>query len=582
MTSIPETNRKNRWAWLLGLVLSTLMMVCVFLFFSLRYATNDDTHILRQMMGFGVQELPDFNMCVTCVILYPLRWLGTLFPGQPWFSYIQLFCLWLAATVSCKSILQCFLQAQKPLWQGILAAIFFLVVFMLRYASQVTFTITASLLGAAAVLQLMSIDTAHCTNGQWIASAMFALGMAVLGYGMRETTALPTLAVCGVAFVVQGLRRSFAGINWLRPLCITAAVVLVVFGALVGYRNWEIANKPGIQEYMDWQNARSRVWDFLGVENIPQETLDEYDITASRHALFYNWYLMDGDMDTEALLAIGDAIEANTDQSFGARMEKAGTLLRAIPAQDPIAARSLWVLGALAFVCLVMLCLGHKRKRLPQVLGFGLGALLFSVMLLYLAMNGRLPMRVVLTVALPCAAFLMGLLPLCLPRMEHTVVKTCAVLGCTAVLGLSIWYAVPMLQTNLRDEMTFDEIMAETTFAAIDDYASCNEECLLILDGTLSGDTRMFPTTEYGFPKNIHFWGGWNLHHPSYNAMLEAYGFDPDTWSLENFLSYDVRLLRGVVDTPQLLLDALNEIVETECYLDSEWDGLYSMYFEEW
>ncbi|MBE5793232.1 MAG: hypothetical protein E7323_00925 [Clostridiales bacterium] len=569
-------------AWPLGLLLSSVMMACVLLFFSLRYANNDDTMILRQMMGFGVEELPDFNMCVTFVMLYPLRWLSLAFPGMPWFSYLQLFCLWLATVVCVKSILQCFAQADRPLWQGLLASLLFMVVFVLRYESQVTFTITAALLGCAAVLQLMSIDTEHCTDGQWIASALLALLMAVLGYGMRETTALPTLAICGVAFVVQGWRRWLAGRQWLKPLAITAAAVVMVFGACVGIRAWEIASKPGIRQYMDWQDARSRVWDFLGVENIPQETLDEYQISDARHALLYEWYLMDGDMDTEALLAIGDAIEAATDQRFSARTAKALALLAKLPAQDPLAMRSLTVLGAMALACILMLCLGGKRSRLPQIIGLILGAVLFAVMIFYLALTGRLPMRVALTAALPLAALITGLFPLCMPSQGSLPAKSATALACAAVMALGVLYAIPMFEANLQDEMTFDEEMAETTFAAIDDYASCNEEYLLILDPTLSGDTRMFPTTEFGIPKNMHFWGGWNLHHPSYDALLESYGFDPYGWSLEDFLNEDVRILRGVVDTPQLLMDALSEICEVDCYLDSEWDGLYSMYFEEW
>ena len=582
MSHTTQTNRQKRWGWPLGLLLSTVMMLCVVLFFSLRYANNDDTLILRQMMGFGVNELPDFNMCVTFVILYPLRWLSMAFPGQPWFSYVQLFCLWLAAAVSAKSILQCFVQAEKPLWQGLLVSILYLVVFVLRYESHVTFTITAALLGAAAVLQLMSIDTENCTDGQWIASAMLGLLMAVLGYGMRETTALPTLAMCGVAFIVQGIRRWKGGNGWVRPLVITAAIVVVVFGGMVGFRSWEIANKPGIQQYMDWQDARSRIWDFLGVENIPQETLEEYNITEARHALMIEWYLMDGDMDTETLLAIGDAIEANTDHSLRARWNKAIQLIAQVPAQDPQATRSLWVLGGWFVIAAILLTFGEKRNRLAPILGLCLSLVLFAVMLLYLALNGRLPMRVVLTAALPWAALLMGLLPLCLPNQGSIAVKSLTALCCAVMLAMSTWYAIPMLKANLRDEMNFDELMAETTFAAIDDYASCNEEYLMIMDNTLVGDTRMFPTTEFGFPKNVHYWGGWNLHHPSYDAMLESYGFDPYDWSLENFLSYDVRLLCGGVEPPYFLMQALNEICEVECYLDSEWDGLYSMYFEEW
>jgi hypothetical protein len=202
-------------------------------------------------------------------------------------------------------------------------------------------------------------------------------------------------------------------------------------------------------------------------------------------------------------------------------------------------------------------------------------------MILFLAVQGRLPMRVMLCVALPMAALLSGLAPFCCSRGSKGQ-QILPILACLLIVSLSVWYTIPMVQANWRDEMTDDEIMAETTYAAIDDYAVCNEECLMILDGTLIGDTRMFPTTEYGISKNVHFWGGWNIHHPSYDAMLEAYGFDPYNWSLENFFSDDVRLLRGGVEPPSLLMDALNEICETECYLDSEWDGVYSMYFEEW
>ena len=143
------------------------------------------------------------------------------------------------------------------------------------------------------------------------------------------------------------------------------------------------------------------------------------------------------------------------------------------------------------------------------------------------------------------------------------------------IAGLS---EVPVIVKELTD----DQLNAEAALAAIDDYATANEEYLLIYDNTLTGDTRMFPTTEYGISKNVHYWGGWNAHSPSYNALLESYGFDPDAWSLENFLDPDVRLICGRVEPPVQLVEALNELCEVDCYLDSEWDGLYSMYFEEW
>lgn len=574
-----EIQNKNRiWAWPLGLLLSTVMMGCILLFFSMTYATVDDTLIMRQLMGFSVTEIPDFNMCVTFVLYYPLRWLSLAFPGLPWFSYMQLFLLWFASAVISKSILQCFANARRPLWQGLILAALFHFVLILRYECWVTFTVTAAVLGTAAVLQLLSIDTEHCTGARWFFSAMLSLLLIALSYGMREMSMFPSLAICAAAFVVQGIRRKEAGLEWLRPLAATAAVVVLAVGAMLGIRALEIKVKPGIQDYMAWQDARSRVWDFLGVENLPAETLEELGMSEKYAALLAEWYQMDGLLDLDTLTRMGDAIEAARDNSLAGHLERIGGQLTALLPADPIAARSFLALAVLGGCLLLFLFFKGQQSRRASVWGLALGLLFTAVLTLYLAYKGRLLTRTFVTVALPLAALFAGLLPGALKSNG----KAGAALVCAAMLAVCAVYAGPFLERHLSRELTDDELSAETALAAIDDYATANEEYLLIYDNTLSGDSRMFPTTEYGISKNVHYWGGWNAHSPSYNALLESYGFDPDTWSLENFLDPDVRLICGRVEPPVQLVEALNELCEVDCYLDSEWDGLYSMYFEEW
>ena len=581
MTQRNEQHRK--WAWPLGLLLSTLMMGCILLLFSLTYATVDDTLILRQLMGFSVTEIPDFNMCVTFVLYYPLRWLSLAFPGLPWFSWMQLFLLWFASAVISKGILQCFANARRPLWQGLLLAAFFHFVFVLRYEGWVTFTVTAAVLGAAAVMQLLSIDTEHCTNGQWIRSALLSLVLIALSYGMREMSMFPSLAICAAAFIVQGIRRFEAGREWLRPLAVTAVVVVVVVGGMLGIRALEVELKPGIKEYMQWQDARSRVWDFLGVENIPGETLEELGISETHARLLAEWYQMDGLLDLETLTLMGDAIEANRDNSIPAHLSRIGAQLSALMPSDPIAARSFLVLAVMLVSLMVFLLLpGERRSRRAAVWGLLLALVFAAVLTLYLAYKGRLLTRTFVTITLPLAALTAALLPAALPAQLKLSGRGAAALCCAAMLIAGLWYSGPYLERHLRRELTDDELTAEATLAAIDDYATANEDCLLIYENSLSGDTRMFPSTEYGISKNVHYWGGWNAHSPAYNALLESYGFDPDNWSLEDFLSPDVRLLCGTLEPPAVLLEALGELCEVDWYLDSEWDGLYSMYFEEW
>lgn len=559
------------------------MLLVVWLCCTMRYATNDDTLVLRQMMGFGVTELPTFNLYIHFLLFYPLRWLSLLLPGQPVFSWLELFLLWLSAAVAAKSLLECFRNADKPLWLGLIAAVLFLLVFVWRYMSQVSYTVTAALLGAAAVLQLMSIDTERVSAGRWIASAMLALVLALLGYAMRQMTALPSLAFCGIAFLVQGLRRLHAGRDWKKPLLCTLVVVAVVFGVCCGLRELEIAADEEIREYVAWQKQRIRIWDYHDLNDIPQATREAYGLTDAKLALLADWYLMDSDMSTETLRAIGDALEAAQDGSLSAKLGKAAATLRAFPANEPLAARSLPVLALLAVLCLAGLLLSRDGKRVGQWLGLGLATLLFAALCLYLGMQGRLPMRGLLTAALPFAALLSGLLPACLPRKGSLAARSVLSLLAACTLCLCCLYLVPLWQEISKKPLTEEEQMAQDALASLDEYAVSNEECLLVVDNTLVGDMRMFPTTEYGISKNLVYWGGWNLHSPSYNALLSRYGFDADTWSLENFLSYDVRLVRGMLDPPpQLLLDALSETAPVDYYLDSEWGGVYSMYFEQW
>ncbi len=575
--------RRLKAAWPLGLLLASLMLATVCLFCDMRFATNDDTLVLRQMMGFGVLEIPDFNLYIHFLLLYPLRWLSLAFPGLPWFSWMQLFLIWLASAVMAKSILQCFHNAKKPLYLGLIAAVLFLGVFVMRYMSQVSYTVTAALLGAAAVLQLLSIDTENASCSSWICSAMLSLVMALLGYAMRQMTALPSLAFCGVAFVAQGLRRARAGQDWIKPLLCTLLAVCLVFGAVCGLREVEINTKEGVREYVDWQKQRIRIWDYYDLNQLPASFREEYNITDARLAMLIEWYLMDADMNTETLRAMGDALEAQEDTSLAARISKAVATLKAFPSNEPLAAKCLPALAGLVLLCLMGLLFDKERSRLGQLLAVVMGLCLLAALLFYLGMKGRLPMRGLLTAALPFAALMTGLMPACLPqRFRFPSAALCSLLAVATVV-LCAMYLMPMWQTILQRPATQEEQAATDTFGALDDYAICNEEYLLIMDNTLSGDTRMFPTTEYGISKNITYWGGWEMRSPSYNALLEHYGFDPNNWTPENFLTDEVRLVRGVLDPPpQLLLDMLGEICEVDYYLDSEWSGVYSMYFEEW
>lgn len=98
---------------------------------------------------------------------------------------MQLALLWLACMVSVKALMQCFAHRGRSPWLGAAAGAVYLTLFGMTYACHVTFTVTAAVLGAAAVLQLCSIDGERYTDGQVFRALMLALGLTALCGGLR-------------------------------------------------------------------------------------------------------------------------------------------------------------------------------------------------------------------------------------------------------------------------------------------------------------------------------------------------------------------------------------------------------------
>ena len=80
--------------WTAAALMSSLLFLAIILFGDLHYANNDDGCILRPFMGFATPQLPTFHLYLNALLVYPLNWLGTAFPGVAWFSYLQLGFLW--------------------------------------------------------------------------------------------------------------------------------------------------------------------------------------------------------------------------------------------------------------------------------------------------------------------------------------------------------------------------------------------------------------------------------------------------------------------------------------------------------
>ena len=551
--------KKTAWIpWLTGLCMSTALMTAILLFGDLCYAMNDDTAILRQYMGFGTGVIPEAHAFLHPLLSTPLRWLGLAAPEVPWFSWTQLALLWLACMVSVKALMQCFAKRGFSMALGAAAGAVYLTLFAMTYACHVTFTITAAVLGAAAVLQLCSIDGERYTDGQIFRAILLALGLTALCGGLRLICVLPVALFCALALVPLATRDFGFGRkkkrSW-KPLLCGVCVVVLALGAMPVWRTAKM-KAAGMEDYLKWQDENGRVVDYYNVKKLTDEDLAVADWTRKEANLLAQWCFLGSNLTEDSFQRLADELEGRTKADSAARLQSAWQKVMALPELDPVAWKSVLALLAVLLLCVLGLVFRH-RDCLWTSLTLAAGFAAVWAFLLYLGWNGRLPVRAALQAVLPYGALVFGLLPLCLPRKPGTAAKAVLSAGAALALALTVLYAVPAVQTLAKPE---EDPEALKPFDTLDMMAAEDPECLYFYDGSLCADSRMFPSTEYGIPKNLLFWGGWTFRSPEYMECLSRFGISEEELDAELFLRDDVYLARGMVmPEPTELVDVLSE-----------------------
>ena len=533
-------------------------MAAIFLFGDLKYAMNDDTAILRQYMGFGTGVIPEAHAFLHPLLSTPLRWLGLAAPEVPWFSWMQLALLWLACMVSVKALMQCFAKRGFSMALGAAAGAVYLTLFAMTYACHVTFTITAAVLGAAAVLQLCSIDGERYTDGQIFRAILLALGLTALCGGLRLICVLPVALFCALALVPLATRDFGFGRkkkrSW-KPLLCGVCVVVLALGAMPVWRTAKM-KAAGMEDYLKWQDENGRVVDYYNVKKLTDEDLAVADWTRKEANLLAQWCFLGSNLTEDSFQRLADELEGRTKADSAARLQSAWQKVMALPELDPVAWKSVLALLAVLLLCVLGLVFRH-RDCLWTSLTLAAGFAAVWAFLLYLGWNGRLPIRAALQAVLPYGALVFGLLPLCLPRKPGTAAKAALSAGTALALVLTVLYAVPAVQALAKPE---EDPEALKPFDTLDMMAAEDPDCLYFYDGSLCADNRMFPSTEYGIPKNLLFWGGWTFRSPEYMECLSRFGISEEELDAELFLRDDVYLARGMVmPEPTELVDVLSE-----------------------
>jgi len=563
------THRNSaRSCWLWGAGITALLWGFLLCFSDIYFAANDDQFILRAMTGFQPGGVPDFHLYLHGMYVYPLRWLQRLFPGVAWFSLLEIVLLSLAMTVILKSILQCWLRSGHSMWTGLALCAGFAVLYGLYYFARITYTVVGAMLGAAAAAQILSIDCQNISARSIIRSMLLAVLLAALCYGLRQLSILPVLGYCGIAFLL----RFFQCFGWgkqrkrsPRPMLAAAGLVVLVLGGLAAAREAEIQLKEK-RTYLDWQQARISVIDYINLETLPKEALDTVGWTDEQRILLDKWNTMDEAISTEALRSVRkNWYNSETTTTAGAAIED-------LRWRSPWFVQTMVVLFGLGLFALF--CAFRNRRENPWLpLALLMTGLLCFLFFCYLALKGRLPYRAVTVALLPAAAMVFCLLGECpLPTARK---------GWRAALGilLAVSMAAPLpalLGAVRRRRSPWDY----NAHADMDAQALTHPDLLLIYSTELVNDMRMFPDMSQGVPQNLTFWGGWSRGSDEYNAKLAAFGLDGEHFTAADWLRPELRFISLKEAPDEALLAYLrSELGPVEWEAEKVSAGLYFFRF---
>jgi len=529
--------RRFRWMipWLVGALAATVLFLGVAAVGGLRYENSDDILFVKGFMGFEGGTPVSFTLYTHTFLAWILHGLSLIAPSIAWFSVFQLGLLWLSAAV----IVKCAIRLGS--WKGFIGSVLYLGVFAAFACARLSYTTTAALAGAAAVMQLMELEKTQTRAGR-IFCLFWGCALFLSAYSLRQMTALPILAYCLLSFTWYAARRIRAGRS-IRP-AVTAAVILCgLLAVFAGVREWEITAR-GERDTLTWQQKRIELFDYTSFEqNSAPAVESESGLTETQTQLVQQWYFWDMDIDAEALTAMREAYEGEEKDGV---FQKLGDFLKASPRY----------VYAIAFLLLLTLWvfLGDDRSRLSS-----LAALLALagglVMLIYLCWRGRVLFRGLDTVFFPCGAILLAL-ALRTPAPAKKLLSAILCAALVLVVG-----ADALLTLDVLDERP--DYVSQQREAELEAYALRNPDKLVVRTPNLLRDTRLMPDVSGGLPVNTAIWGDWYCRMPGWHAQLERYGFDSADFHLSDWADSPLVFAASEDAPPQLLMDGIAESLGT-------------------
>lgn len=448
------------------------------------------------------------------------------FPGVEWYDLFFLGCLAGCFFLVFQRVFHIKSKRNKVLY--LITSTLLIWILFAGHVINLEWTVTAGILGATGVFRYVTINEKQHQSIR-ILERVIILVLLLLCFLIRSTVLymfFPLLIAC---IFVKILALKKTGGDWKRQLWLDAGLVLIcvlLLAGLMTVHNLAYSNDEWAA-YRNFTEDRSALFDYYGYPDYYtyQSYYEEAGISREMYELLaydYNYLIPLGDSKQVDLGIIADLAKElhATGAGIWSRMNSAYTVLSS-------AMTSTSFLGPALILAVLFCCCFFSLRQNPYAFFLAVAGISWVTLVsLYLAFQGRLPIRVELCLLFGGTAVLGGLLlqhgterPSLTLKFRWTDVFVCMlIIGCLCLNMFRLYSA------NLANHRSASEKAVITTYCQqhpgdvfLRDFWSFSQNPDFFLHGTEFSSANYIAT------------GGWQYNMPPYQATLSQFGCESIT-----------------------------------------------------
>lgn len=515
----------------LSIVSSVALLLFVWRYVDVYFASNDDTSIAKTLMGYYDGVPTAYHAFISGVLGRLLAGISHVFPNISWFSWFHIFSLFLACTFIVWCIIRLCTQGGIALPFCVALGFLFCSALILYPMGMLQFTTTsAALATGSTALQLIQSTMKSQKRWKYIFLDFISICLLFLSFCLRKDVFYVGL----IFFLMAAFWKLYSVKSQEKPMLKETALItlgsvtlLIVLIGLSALYDQHLIRSYHLEEYIQWNKARALYMDYPHVtfENAP-ELYKSVNWSGSLYRLVNNWYFIEDGIDFEAFNTLNEATSIQTGNiTLGGILVSIQKSIIYFASEEGVLYISIGLLMLL--VAIVMLELISDKRNWVVLIMTGIIFFMVGLLSCYLVWKGRMLYRAAFPYLLPSALLLITMV-LTLLRRETSGRKRLAsriLLGMVALgFGLMSVFAFRLL----HDGPTIQSYQWNTfNYQTVEDYAVENPETIVIFDVSLSGDLKVFPhSQEAKRPVNVFLWGGSVMHDATYNRRLQKLGVE--------------------------------------------------------